>query len=136
MSLYPSDTQTCSQCGGLCCQGHSGVWVDPQRFERLFFAGQKLQQGALPEGVVLRDLGGIQVAAPQTLEHGCFFLGPDGCRLDAELRPGQCLALTPSIDTLLEGEMRCTMPPECGSHTARLNWRHYWQQQTLGKEQY
>ena len=28
------DTQLCRQCRGRCCQGHSGVWSEPQRFHR------------------------------------------------------------------------------------------------------
>jgi len=128
MTLHTRDAQMCRQCGGLCCQGHAGVWVDPQRFTRLFADGQELDPQALPEGVILRDLGGVPVPSPQTRENGCIFLSRDGCLLDEKLRPGQCLALTPNIDTLLEGEMRCDMPAECGSHTARKNWQSYWEQ--------
>ena len=29
---HSSDAQMCRQCKGLCCQGHPGVWVDPERF--------------------------------------------------------------------------------------------------------
>lgn len=125
MTLHHSDATMCRQCRGLCCQGHAGVWVDPQRFERLFAAGH-LDPGRLPEGIILRELGGIAVAAPRTESHGCTFLTETGCRLDTEQRPCQCLALQPRLETLLEGEMRCTLPAECGSQTARENWLHYW----------
>jgi len=126
VTLYHSDTQMCRQCGGLCCQGHAGVWVDPRRFLRIFCTGDAFDPGHLPEGVVLRDLGGVLVPAPQTVASGCIFLEERGCRLAAELRPCQCLALQPVLETLIDGEIHCTLPPEGGSQTARQNWRQFW----------
>jgi len=134
MSIYQHDTQLCRQCGGLCCQGHAGVWVHPERFEELFCNGERLDPKALPEGIILRDLGGIEIPAPLSLERGCVFLSRDGCLLEEHMRPCQCLALAPSIDTLLEGEIHCSMPPACGSQTARQNWRRYWETFTTDQE--
>lgn len=128
MSLLNSDVEMCRQCGGLCCQGHPGVWVDPHRFAQTFFAGKIFDEKHLPAGISFRNLGDILVPAPQAKEQGCIFLEEDGCRLPEEQRPCQCRALEPSFDTLMEGEMRCSMPPECGSQSARKNWQRYWQQ--------
>ena len=126
MSVVHLDEQMCRQCGGLCCQGHAGAWVDPQRFMRLFMPCGIYQKKSLPMGVTLKDLGGVEVAAPQTLQDGCYFLGDSGCRLDQHHRPCQCLALEPVIETLMEGEMRCILPPESSSKTARDNWDQFW----------
>jgi len=126
MTLHCSDATMCRQCKGLCCQGHAGVWVDPLRFERLFYGQGRVDPDRLPKGIILRDLGGIAVAAPDTAPHGCTFLTGTGCSLATDRRPCQCLALQPRLETLLEGEMRCTLPPECGSQTARENWQRYW----------
>lgn len=126
MTLYHVDEQMCRQCGGLCCQGHAGSWVDPQRFERLFFNGAPLIRSALPAGVILRYIDGIEVPTPATREQGCTFFNSSGCSLTLEQRPCQCLALQPSIETLMEGEMCCTLPPACGTQTARENWQRYW----------
>ena len=126
MSVVHLDEQMCRQCGGLCCQGHAGAWVDPHRFMQLFMPGGVSRNGYMPEGIILKDLGGVEVAAPQTLEHGCYFLGETGCRLDQQHRPCQCLALQPKIETLMEGDMLCILPPECSSKTARENWQRFW----------
>ncbi len=126
MSRLVSDTQLCRQCGGRCCQGHPGVWVDPQRFLRLFCEGERLDPERLPAGTHLRRLGDIPVPAPRTTERGCIFLGEHGCRLAATARPCQCLALCPSLDTLLDDEIHCTLPPGYGAQSARENWQRYW----------
>jgi len=68
----------------------------------------------------------VRIPAPQTLGSGCVFLGESGCRLAAAARPCQCLALQPMLDTLIDGEIRCQLPPEGGSQTARQNWRRFW----------
>ena len=127
MLQHPSEPGMCRQCGGLCCQGHAGSWVEPQRFVRLFFPAGEIDVGKLPQGVLLRSLGGIDVPAPRTVEHGCMFLGEDGCQLPLAQRPCQCLALQPQIETLSAGEIHCTLPPEYGSNTARQNWKRFWE---------
>ena len=126
MTHVVSDPQMCRQCGGLCCQGHAGIWVDPQRFIDLFCEGKVPEADMLPEGTILRDLGGVQVPAPITVEHGCIYLGADGCQLDETKRPCQCLALQPAIETLMEGEMHCKLSPKYGSNSARKNWSRFW----------
>jgi len=133
------DPQMCRQCGGRCCQGHPGVWVDPHRFSRLFFDGIALTIPMLDEelpkrGLVLRDFLGVPVPAPMRNEEGCTFLSADGCRFTEEERPCQCLALVPSIDTLMDGEMNCTMPSTFGSGTARDLWNAYWHTKELKED--
>lgn len=128
---FNSDPQLCTQCRGLCCQGHPGVWVNPERFFALFSPKIKPDMTQLLErlavlGFELRDLGGVPVPAPVGTEHGCSFLGPSGCRLDQGVRPCQCLALEPSLETLVTGENHCHLPAEAGSGMARNNWRTYW----------
>jgi len=128
---FSSDPQLCHQCRGLCCQGHPGVWVNPERFFALFFPeerpGIKKLRDTLPNlGFELRDLGGVLVPAPSGSENGCSFLGPAGCLLKSSNRPCQCLALQPSVETLMTGENHCFLPAETGSGTAREKWRRYW----------
>lgn len=129
-SQTTSDPQLCRQCGGLCCQGHPGLWTDPERFQKLFpllpATAAELAPLLAPKQLTLRDVGDVLIPAPQKTSAGCIFLASDGCRLPFDRRPDQCLALTPQLDTLLEGEMRCTMPPEHGSNSARGRWRAFW----------
>lgn len=127
-----SDPQICRQCRGLCCQGHPGVWVLPQRFLQAFklpapSSPEALRQ-SLPPEVVLRDIDGVAIPAPQSQASGCVFLQEDGCRLTEARRPCQCLALEPSLDTLLEGEIRCQLQSHGSTLTALDNWRRFWAQ--------
>lgn len=122
------DTQLCRQCRGRCCQGHPGVWSDPQRFFAIFFAAQlpsptELRQVLEDHRLELRDLGGVLIPAPRVEEQGCSAQQSDGCAFDTATRPCQCLALTPNLDTLLDDQIHCSLPPEYGSGTARESWR-------------
>lgn len=131
---YAFDDQMCRTCGGLCCQGHPGVWADPVRFEGLFHPGRHLSPDQLAEklpdwGLELRDFSGVPVPGPRSGEDGCFFLGPDGCRLPPEQRPGQCLALIPDLETLITGEIHCRLPGPFTFGEIRRRWQEYWQRQ-------
>ena len=122
----------CRQCRGLCCQGHPGVWVDPLRFLQAFDLPRPVSVEALramlPGELVLREIDGVAIAAPDKRETGCIFLGDAGCRLSESRRPGQCLALVPAIDTLIDGEIRCELLPQGSTLTAITNWQHFWEQ--------
>jgi len=125
------DAQICRQCRGLCCQGHPGCWADPERFFRIFFAGRRLsplELGPLlpPLQLELRDYSGVPVPAPRSGEAGCLFLAEDGCRFAADRRPCQCLALIPSLDTLIDGEIRCSLPGTYSYGRVRQRWLDYW----------
>ena len=80
-----SEEQICRQCKGLCCQGHPGLWVDPQRFLKTFdlptpTTAEALRQ-MLPTELVLRNIEEVAIPAPRKLETGCIFLQDDGCQL-------------------------------------------------------
>ncbi|MDY0267707.1 hypothetical protein [Trichloromonas sp.] len=126
------DETLCRQCGGRCCQGHPGVWTDPQRFFTIFATNQnptaqELSKILKENRLVLRNLGGILVPAPRETEQGCAELGPKGCSFPPEKRPCQCLGLIPELETLLDDMIHCRLPPEYGSGTAREKWRP-WQE--------
>ncbi len=127
-----ADPQICKQCKGLCCQGHPGVWIDPLRFLTIFSlpkprSVQELKANLPSSDLVIRDIDGVAIPAPRKFQHGCVFLGADGCQLAEDVRPCQCLALTPSIDTLVEGEILCSLPPYGSTSTARRCWAEFWQ---------
>ena len=131
MAPFTIDPQMCRTCGGRCCQGHPGLWVEPARLAALYFDGtlpsrERLAELLPPFGFFLKDLCGVAVPAPVADEKGCTFLTADGCRLPASHRPCQCLALTPSIDTLMEGEICCSLPPPFRSGNVMESWRHFW----------
>ncbi len=123
----------CQECGGRCCQGSPGIWVDPERFFTLFFFGQHLTleqlRGRLPElGLVLWEKSGVPVPAPRSLVSGCSFLGADGCRLLVAERPCQCLALIPVKETLDQQKgCLCWVPEDYSLATGRQRWQRYWQ---------
>ena len=122
------DTQLCQQCRGRCCQGHPGVWSNPQRFFSLFSSGNtpsvaQLSQVLQQHRIALRDLGGILVPAPQDTERGCIARHKEGCSYPTATRPCQCLALVPNLETLLDDLIHCNLPPEFGSNSARRNWQ-------------
>lgn len=127
-----SDPQICRQCKGLCCQGHPGVWVDPRRFLTVFNlpvprSAEELKNHLPSADLIIREVDGVKIPSPRKSEEGCVFLGPEGCRLPEEVRPCQCLALTPSFDTLMEGEIHCFLPPHGSTATARKRWTAFWQ---------
>jgi hypothetical protein len=127
-----SDPQICRQCRGQCCQGHPGVWVDPERFLRCFDIRRPDSPDTLcsrlaPLGLTLRYIDGVPIPSPQQNEQGCRFLGSDGCRFTEQKRPCQCLALTPVLETLLDDQIHCILPPDGSTATALKNWRGFWQ---------
>lgn len=123
----------CQECGGRCCQGSPGIWIDPERFFTLFSPGQRLTAeellGRLPKlGLVFWGKQGVQIPAPRSLASGCAFLGIDGCRLSVVQRPCQCLAMIPVKETLaLQQGCDCRVPEEFSREVARQHWQHYWQ---------
>lgn len=130
MEQMQLDPQLCSTCGGRCCQGHPGLWSDPQRFFGIFAAGEipspsDLSRLLEKHQLILRDLGGILIPAPSNTEKGCSAQLVDGCSYSTSERPCQCLALTPNLETLLDDQIHCSLPPMFGSGTARDNWRPF-----------
>jgi len=129
-ALNPS---LCQECGGRCCQGSPGIWVDPERFFALFFAAQRLTleqlRGRLSElGLVLWENSGVPIPAPLSLATGCAFHGADGCGFSVAERPCQCLALIPLIATLTQPQgCLCRVPEAFSRKAARRNWQDYWQ---------
>jgi hypothetical protein len=124
------DTQLCRQCRGRCCQGHPGVWSDPQRFFTIFAdatvpAAAELSRILVEQQLTLRDLSGVLIPAPRNTETGCVAQRAGGCAYPTSERPCQCLALVPNIDTLLDDTIHCALPPAYGSGTARENWRPF-----------
>ena len=122
----------CSECGGRCCQGSPGVWVDPERFFSIFFAGQRVSveqlRSKLPElGLVFWEKDGVPIPAPLSLSSGCSFLAADGCRFPVVERPCQCLALIPCKETLAwQQDCLCHLPEEFSRASARQGWQDYW----------
>ena len=127
------DLPLCRECGGRCCKGSPGIWVDPERFFALFFSGHHLTveqlRGRLPElGLVLWEKKGVPMPAPRSLVSGCAFLGADGCRFPVAERPCQCLALIPVKETLDQQQgCLCRVPEEFSRDVARQRWQNYWQ---------
>ena len=127
------DLPLCQECGGRCCQGSPGIWVDPERFFAIFSHGQRLTleqlRGRLSElGLVLWGKSGVQIPAPLSLVSGCAFLGPDGCRFSAAQRPCQCLAMVPVKETLDQQQgCLCRVPEEFCWEVGRQRWQDYWQ---------
>ena len=125
-----ADPQMCRQCKGLCCQGHPGVWIDPERFLKNFDlpapATPEALNSVLPRELELRDIDGVAIPAPRKREKGCIFLAADGCQLPENRRPDQCLALVPTLETLIDGEIRCQLNAGGSTLAAITSWRDYW----------
>lgn len=123
----------CQRCGGRCCQGSPGVWISPERFFVIFFDGERLSVEQLRErlpslGLVLWEKSGVPIPAPMSLESGCSFHAPNGCRLSVTERPCQCLALIPAKETLDKPEgCLCKLPDEFNRSEAQRRWQDYWQ---------
>lgn len=126
------DAPLCRTCGGRCCQGSPGIWVDPERFFTLFFAGQHLTleqlRGRLDDlGLVLWEKTGVPIPAPRSLLTGCAFHSADGCRFSIEDRPCQCLALVPNRKTLTQAQgCLCRLPEGFSREQAGRLWQKYW----------
>jgi len=128
---FSFDPQMCRQCKGLCCLGHPGAWVDPKRFMSSFFPQRQIepeqfQQRLNDFSLTVRDYDGVPVPVPVGSDSGCSLLGSSGCRLTPEQRPCQCLALIPSIDTLLAGEIHCRLPAGFSYAEVRSQWQAFW----------
>ena len=125
-----ADPQMCRQCRGLCCKGHPGVWVDPERFFKAFdlpkTSSPETLRSLLPRELLLRDIDGVAIPAPQKGQSGCIFLESEGCLLPENRRPDQCLALVPALETLVDGEIRCELKAEGSTLAAIRSWRNYW----------
>jgi hypothetical protein len=128
-----STPDLCQECAGRCCMGSPGVWIDPDRFFEIFFAGKHLAieslQERLPDlGLVLWDVGGVSIPAPGSLVTGCAFQDEEGCRFSVARRPCQCLALVPNAETLAQEKgSRCKMPEGFSRDVAVQRWKEYWQ---------
>ncbi|MDH3545370.1 MAG: hypothetical protein OEM65_09615 [Desulfuromonadales bacterium] len=126
------DLPLCRACGGRCCKGSPGVWVDPERFFAIFFSGQYLTLEQLRErlpglGLVLWEKSGVPIPAPRSLASGCSFLKVDGCRFPVAERPCQCLALIPNKETLEQEQGCLCREPEAFSRDAASQlWQDYW----------
>ncbi len=125
------DPQLCRECGGRCCQGSPGLWVDPQRFFAIFFAGQQLSLETLRDklpglGLVFWEKSGVPIPAPVSVMAGCAFWREDGCGFSTEERPCQCLALIPAVQTLKQQGCACRLPKQYHFEQARLAWGEYW----------
>lgn len=127
------DLSLCQACGGRCCQGSPGAWVDPERFFSVFFSGQRLTleqlREQLPEvGLVLWEKTGVAIPAPRSGPSGCTFHGADGCRLTVTERPCQCLALIPDKKTLEQPTgCLCHLPERFNRESCKQSWQNYWQ---------
>jgi len=126
------DLPLCRACGGRCCKGSPGVWVDPERFFAIFFSGQYLTLEQLRErlpglGLVLWEKSGVPIPAPRSLASGCSFLKVDGCRFPVAERPCQCLALIPNQQTLEQEQgCLCREPKAFSRDAATQLWQDYW----------
>lgn len=126
------DPQMCKTCGGKCCLGHPGKFVDPARFFNIFPELKELSIRDLEialdrKGYEFWKFDGTLSPRPKPTRDGCTFLGETGCTLPREEMPCQCRALIPDIETLLDGEMiHCRMPPEYSSKASKENWLSYW----------
>jgi len=122
----------CKECGGRCCHGSPGIWIDPQRFFDIFFSGQHLTMSQLsarlPQlGLVMWGMSGIPIPAPLSLISGCGFLTVDGCALTIAQRPCQCLALIPNQATLdLHHGCQCQTPAASSREVGNRHWQNYW----------
>lgn len=135
------DLTLCWSCGGRCCTGSPGIWVDPERFFALFFAGQHLTLEQLRErlpalGLDLWEIKGVPIPAPGSRSGGCASSGAEGCGFSVAERPCQCLALIPNKETLNQKEgCLCKMPEGFGREDGRLRWEQYWQTVNLDGEE-
>ena len=131
------DSHLCRECGGRCCKGSPGIWVDPERFFAIFFSGQYLTLEQLRErlhglGLVLWEKSGVPIPAPRSLASGCSFLEVDGCRLSLDERPCQCLALIPNKQTLEQEQDCLCLELEAFSRDAASQfWQDYWSRADL-----
>lgn len=122
----------CQECGGRCCQGSPGIWIDPERFFALFFSGKQVTLDQLSErlpalGLVLWENSGVAIPAPRSLSSGCVFLEKNGCRFSVTERPCQCLALTPDKKILeFQTGCPCRLPANFSLETGMQRWQDYW----------
>ncbi len=122
------DSHLCSLCGGLCCQAHPGLYLDPLQFLEAF----DLPFSWDPEEVLrthrlkMKTCMGVPIPMPESTEMGCVFWSPKGCVLPRSQRPLGCLMLVPKEESIFCGEPRCSLPPEVSYLECFERWRRYY----------
>ncbi len=128
-SLITEDPKICAQCGGLCCQSHPGMYLDPIQFQEAWglpLGPWDMEEVLSVNSLALKVCMGVPIPVPCYAERGCIFWSRNGCTLPRPQRPLGCLILQPKIETLIEGEIRCTFPPGFSYLTCFSLWeRHY-----------
>ena len=132
--LVREDPVLCAQCGGLCCQSHPGMYLDPIQFQEawdLFSRPWEMEEVLLANSLALKICMGVPIPMPCYAPQGCVFWSPEGCSLPKPKRPLGCLALEPKIETIIEGEIRCSLPPELNYLQCFSRWKELYKERGI-----
>jgi Fe-S-cluster containining protein len=108
--LITEDPVLCTQCGGLCCQSHPGMYLDPIQFQEAWDLPPgpwDMKEVLLANSLAFKVCMGVPIPVPCYTDQGCIFWSPEGCRLPRSKRPLGCLALEPKIETIIEPKFPC-----------------------------
>ncbi len=130
------DARLCSLCGGLCCQAHPGLYLDPLQFAQAWnLEGEwEMREVLYAHSLTLRLCMGIPLPLPLSAERGCVFWGEKGCLLPRWQRPLECLVLVPSEESLFNGEPSCSIPPQVSYVECFYRWGQYYHQRGIWSE--
>lgn len=129
--LIKEDPILCAQCGGLCCQSHPGMYLDPIQFQEAWdlpTGPWDMEEVLLANSLAFKVCMGVPIPVPCYTDQGCVFWSPMGCRLPWSKRPLECLALEPKIETLIEGEIHCSLPQELDYLQCFSRWKRLYEE--------
>lgn len=126
--LFIERPEICALCGGLCCRGYPGMYLDPRRFLSIYpDAFDNLPDSFTKYKLTVKVCMGVPVPMPSYTEEGCIFLTDEGCLLGVDKRPCECLLLEPCEETLWEGEVLCKPVKGFSYVECFKNWRRFYE---------
>ncbi len=124
--LFVEDEELCRLCGGRCCRGYPGMYLDPERFFSIYPEALCDFWGTLERrNLTVKVCMGVPIPAPKHTEEGCVFLSETGCTLPRKMRPCECLLLVPTEETLIEGEIMCRPAPGFSYVECFKKWKEF-----------
>lgn len=125
---FVENHEICALCGGLCCKTYPGMYLSPERFERIYgkVASDNFLSLLERHGLTFKVCLGIPIPIPRFTERGCVFLDDAGCRLSFSERPCECLLFVPVEETVIEGEIHCYFPKEVSYVECFRKWKRFY----------
>jgi hypothetical protein len=111
------------------------MYLDPIQFMEAWEL-ENIRERDLANILKRRSLGlkvcmKIPVPMPCYSQEGCVYLSAKGCILPRARRPLECLIMIPSVETIIEEEIKCSIPPTFSYLRAFSKWEKFYRERGL-----